>query len=104
MNIPKKIKIGPYDYSVTVENEDWLNAHETYGHCYHAKRKISIVLLDNPSVIDTLLHEVMHACYAVMDLKDKEGEETTVTRLATAMTMVFRDNPKLVALLGELHG
>jgi len=103
MNIPKKIKVGPYDYTISVEDEDWLHSHDTYGQCYDIKRRISIVVLDNPCVVETLLHEILHACYAVMDLKEKEGEETTVTRLATALTMVFRDNPDLVDLIKELN-
>lgn len=103
MNIPKSIKIGPYDYKIVIEDEDWLQMNDCYGSCYDLKKTITVVLLDNPCVIDTLLHEIMHACYTVMGIREKEGEEATVSKLATAMTMVFRDNPELVELLKELN-
>ena len=104
MDIPKKIKVGPYDYKIVVEGLHWYEQHGKYGDCHDDKRQISIVEMDDHTTIDTLLHEVLHACYLVMDIKDKDTEETTVTRLGTALTMVFRDNPKLVELLGDLYG
>lgn len=56
---------------------------------------------------DTLIHEILHAIWATRGLPDKVCEEECVTRLASGLATVIRDNAALwhsigLALKGEL--
>lgn len=44
---------------------------------------------------EKLLHEILHAAYAVWHISPRWGEERTVTALAPALTTILRDNPAL---------
>lgn len=44
---------------------------------------------------DTLIHEVLHAIWASRSMPDRIGEEEAVTRLASGLATVLRDNPDL---------
>lgn len=50
---------------------------------------------------DTLLHEILHACWNQTPLRerDEDDEERTVTALTPLLLGVLRDNPDLVAYL-----
>jgi uncharacterized protein YpmB len=63
-----------------------------FGECNPDERKI--VLKQNQSTeqkADTLIHEINHAIWEMMDISDKDREETTVKRLSTGLTSVLRD-------------
>jgi hypothetical protein len=52
--------------------------------------------------VDTLLHEVFHAIWAIGQLKDKgQEEERAVAVMATYMTQVIRDNPHLMRWIAK---
>ena len=103
-NIPTEVYIGPYTYKVVVENDNWFNKHGVYGLMDRRDMTLSIYLgPDFPTVFDTFLHECLHAMWDLMHLADSDGEEACVTRLSTALTMFFRDNPGVVDLLYELQ-
>lgn len=49
--------------------------------------------------VDTLIHETLHGIVRMMDMRDfadKENEELIVSRFATGLTTVFRDNPEFL--------
>lgn len=50
-------------------------------------------------VIDTMLHEILHAVQYHYILKEQPDDETLVVLLTTALTQLIKDNPKLVELL-----
>lgn len=91
-NHPKKIKIGPYDYTVKEYPKDEEN---NYGACVYRHQEIYISRNQNAQrAADTLLHEVMHAIWdaagleAVPDLH----EEVVVRMMSTWLTGVLNDN------------
>lgn len=105
MDMPKTIRIGYRDFSV----ESWPSAiamaSDRLGEC----DKLNGILrvsdnLDGIKAANTLLHEVMHACWELAELDDKDEEEKTVGCLANQLTQVWRDNPKLVAFLNSQLG
>lgn len=49
---------------------------------------------------DSLLHEVIHAISDYMEIKMREGQ---VTKLATGLLAVLKDNPALAAYLRRKH-
>lgn len=53
---------------------------------------------------NTLIHEVLHCCFRVMDIGDDDKEESAVTKLANALTQVWQDNPDLIAFLDAALG
>lgn len=98
--LPEYVKVGPYTYTVTAKPTGWLNAHGKYGHCDDVAKEICIAVVeDQTTTADTLIHEVLHACFAFMGLTSDDSEETIVSRMASCQLMVMRDNPDLVAFL-----
>ena len=53
------------------------------------------------SVIDTLMHEIIHGMYSVYSLCDEDDEERTVSVLGTGMAALFIDNPDLLKLVSK---
>ena len=48
-------------------------------------------------LVDTVLHEINHAIWAIGNLKtEKEEEERVVAVMASYWTQIFRDNPELI--------
>jgi len=48
-------------------------------------------------LVDTVLHELNHAVWAMGQLEGKaQTEERAVSVMATYWTQIFRDNPKLI--------
>jgi hypothetical protein len=103
MNIPKKIKIGPFWYSVELSQDITRASGDAFGSIHHASNKIFI----DPNACEqqkeeTFIHEVLHACVFITGLshrfnaktKDETPtEEQTVTELSTVLYGVFLDNP-----------
>jgi hypothetical protein len=93
--LPDRVRIGPYDFDIVdLDGED---AEKNYGAFDYSSQTIA-VLPEYPTPfleVDTVLHEILHGIFAVFRLKGKEGEEHLVSTIATGLTMVLRDNPKL---------
>jgi len=92
MNIfDKSVKIG--NVSWNIEKFSHADTNEQQGGCtnvfYH-----TIYMREEGGMedIDTLIHETLHACDAMMTIKLKEDQ---VYKLANALTFVLRDNPWL---------
>ena len=93
----KSIKIGSTDYSIEYVP---LN-EELFGDFSYINSRIRIEQnLTGPPLVDTVLHEVLHAIWRLGQLKDKkEDEERVVAVMATYLTQVLRDNPALMPWL-----
>jgi len=92
---PKKIKIGPYNYSVQLFPDA---THTDHGACVYNHQ--TIFLSENQHAEragDTLLHEVLHAIWDVagFDTMPDLHEETIVRSIATWLSAALRDNPQL---------
>jgi len=104
MNVPNKIKVGGYTYSV-VFVEDLRNERDVklLGQVLYAPTKrISLhedCKEDPKLLLDTLLHEILHSLYHHFDLAEQEEEEKVITTIATGLVMVYVDNPELVDLI-----
>lgn len=95
--MPSSIKVGYRTY--TIRTWDILEADNAnaWGLCDHANGIIWLCTeIDPKIVVDTLLHEIMHAIWNYMGLDEKHGEEPIVHRIGTGLTQVFCDNPQLV--------
>lgn len=98
--MPKAVKVGPYTYRIAVTPDI-----DEFGHTANDAHRIAINVDQSAvSMKDTLLHEVLHACFFTVNLRDQvdfETEERVVRRLATILLQVLRSNPKLVDYLGD---
>ena len=102
MTIPlKTIRVGPFDLalkSLTGEDRD-----KCLG--MFSETQMAILMRDTfaseQQRAETLLHEIIHAIFAVMGIADKDSHERKVSATSIGMAMVFRDNPKLIDYLKE---
>lgn len=102
---PTSIKVGYRLYKV----ERWApieaNARGMFGECCHTTGfiRVSDVLVETDWVkaANTLLHEILHACWYVGDLEDESKQEKTVTVLANQLSAVMRDNPEAFAWIAS---
>lgn len=101
-NFPEKIKVGPYLYNIHEVDGQWSEDHEAHGKCNTQTHNIWInTTYDSAHVLDTLLHELLHALWSQYNLKDKEEEEDVVTRLATGLVQLLLDNKHLLKFIKE---
>lgn len=108
MNLPKKIKVGPFDYAVdddlpALRKEMVALKAELLGWSDEITLRISINPEQAPGMLrDTLLHEVLHQVFNMTGQADewgKEGAEEAILRLTPALLAVLRENPKVVDYL-----
>lgn len=93
----KSVKVGPTDFSIEyVPLND-----EIFGDFSYINSRIRIEEnLKGTALVDTVLHEILHAIWKLGQLKDKrEDEERAVAIMATYLTQVLRDNPNMLTWL-----
>jgi len=93
----KSVKVGPTDFSIEyVPLND-----EIFGDFSYINSRIRIEEnLKGSALVDTVLHEILHAIWKLGQLKDKrEDEERAVAIMATYLTQVLRDNPNMLTWL-----
>ena len=94
MKLPSSIRVGCYDISVQQMEDREAMSHGIYGHYASTEHTIRINGELSPiKMLNTLMHEVFHACYDIAGLSDEDEEERIVTLMANACTQVVRDNP-----------
>jgi hypothetical protein len=99
MQIPKVIKIGPYDYNITYPHH--FEKHENCrGRVCYTSNTIQIDPTDHEGRVEnpyrvwqTLFHEVVHAA---CDLSQIEISEQETDRLATTLFTIMTDNDWLL--------
>lgn len=97
----KKIKIGYRNYRV-VTNSDLLAEVYAAARVHNPTQVIEYSTNYPPSeIVDSLIHEVLHAVWDLHINKEKAREEEAVTLLAHGLTQVFKDNPKFITELLE---
>lgn len=93
MKRPNAIKVLNLDYTIEWCDDDWREQTASHGqHCY-ARQMIRIQRTTPQIEADTFLHEVMHAIADAMSISDGASEEEFVSRTATGLITVWRDNP-----------
>lgn len=111
MNLPKKIKIGPFTYRFKKTAEDYMDAaykyNDTLARGFTDCDTCTFYLhpdLETPAEIEVSLHEAFHAIYYTMGLHETIGhkkEETIVGAMATGALMLIRDNHKFIQYLQQ---
>ena len=101
---PRRIKVGAFDYTVE-HNPQALEDVGGDAALWNAQLRIAVNKDQAPGYLrDSLLHELLHACYQQSGLYDpekKEYEERVVSHMTPRILDVLRANPRLVAWLTE---
>lgn len=100
IKLPESIKVGHLEIEVISINQkeaDSIGADGLFSY-RHATMRINVD--QHPSqVIETVLHECLHALWSVAAFNSKDEEEDHVTRLAPLLLTLFVDNPELFELM-----
>jgi hypothetical protein len=100
-SFPKSIRIGPFTIPVFIKDMPKDEEGRILFGLYTPASSIELNTTA-PNAIhaaDTMLHEVLHGVYGNAGLGPMSQEEQVVSAIATGLTQVLRDNPKLVAWL-----
>lgn len=108
--LPKSIKVGPYRYAVRVD--DATVDKEAGGRDLYAITRTGvheIVFRKNTEDLQaTLLHEVLHAVWALSGLDGRweshPTEEDAIETLDSLLLAVLQENPSLVSYLTAAGG
>ena len=107
MRLPEKVKVGPFEWTVRMESLntslDRAANGFNYGATVKSQLEIQLAIGQAPGNLrDTLLHEVLHACWHTASLSSSAADEEEVcSRLSTVLLSVLRENPQLVEFLVE---
>lgn len=95
--LPASIRVGYRTFTTEIMTPRQAEARNAYGECDNAQGIIRIWAdLDPVKSADTMIHEVLHACYCIAALEDEDKEERIVRTLAHQLAQVWRDNPALI--------
>jgi hypothetical protein len=100
--LPKKIKIGPYDWVVVIKEGP--NANCGSAVFQHLELRLWPANIKNPAlVVGVVLHECLHVIYDfhALDKLPKQTsrddvEEKVITAFEGGLVSLFRDNPKMM--------
>jgi hypothetical protein len=97
MDIPRYLKVGPFNYTVELHDGYWNKDDiRVYGEVDERSATIHLDVDASPEVIrDSIVHEVIHAILLMYDRDD----EDLVRLLAPMLLQIMRDNPKLMLAL-----
>lgn len=98
-DLPPSVRVGPHDIRfATLGTAD---AKKNYGTFVPAEQQIQLQqeYTSGSMAAETVLHELLHAIFAVATVQVKQGEEHIVSVVATYLAQIIRDNPEFVIWL-----
>lgn len=97
--LPEDVRLGPYSFTVGFEKA--LNRSSLLGETHGSDLNILLNPSQHPMVLrETVVHELLHACFAVSSLThalSDEEEERIVAILSPWLLMLLRDNADMLA-------
>ena len=96
--LPSRVRVCGFDFDIVAYRRMEAVGAQKWGEFSSAELTIRIDPCARPQkVVDTMLHEILHAMMWVYDLNAiKDDEERVCSVLATAWLAFFRDNPTVV--------
>ncbi len=102
-SLPKRVKVGAWDYTIEIWEAKQANSERKFGASYGDCKKILIDTSYGPQqAASTLLHEIFHCVYHRWKIEKGFDEEQTIDRLMEGLAAVWRDNPAVMAWIGQL--
>ncbi len=103
MNIPKNVKVGPWNYKIEEFEAAEAATAQRYGEHDGNKKiiRVDFTHWGHGQASCTLFHEIMHACchVACLDVEELKDEEDLVRPLTNMMIQVLWDNPKVAKFI-----
>lgn len=98
---PAAVKIGPYQIRIAQLSRS--DAETDWGNFSARSQQISLSdsFPTRQIEAETVLHEILHALWWSMHVKQKDGEERIVSALGVGVAQIVRDNPELIDWLVE---
>lgn len=97
MKLPKKIKVGPFDYEVGMMDRVYAAEQQRKAECDRFLFKIDIHPdLPDDGIKEALMHEIIHAVYHAGGLCPGDDEERVAYVMGVFLAQVFKDNPALL--------
>ena len=92
MRPPKHIRVGYRNWRIKCAE-----LRDRYGECDKEAGLILYSPGQSPDVrLNTIIHEILHACFESGHVVDSDDEEKTVTILANQLSDVLSSNPDLL--------
>lgn len=92
MELPTEVWVMGHRWEIEETGEEWFNDADTWGDCCSQKRKIRVYCGGGGSITrDTLLHEILHACWHILAFHEKEEEERVVNSMASVLIGIIDD-------------
>jgi hypothetical protein len=92
MSLPKEVWVMGHRWTIHEVAEEWFEDTDAYGNCCSVKRRIQIYTGGGGSITrDTLLHEILHACWTMLAFHEKEEEEKVVNSLSSVLIGIIDD-------------
>lgn len=98
-DVRQRVKIGHVVFDVVPMHEAPRKERKERNFGFVKFREARIFVDDTVGAseqVDTLFHEVLHVIYRNAGMSTDATEESVVTALATGLTTVFYDNPRLL--------
>ena len=104
MTLPTEVWVMGHRWEIIKAEQDWFDDTDAYGNCCSVKRKIRIYTGGGGSTTrDTLLHEILHACWSMLALSEKEEEERVVNSLSSVLIGLM-DDPRNASVVNFILG
>jgi hypothetical protein len=92
--LPESVRIGPHEYRI--DRQSVFNGEGMLGTLDYKESAIRLKPHPTPStLVDTLLHECVHAMWWQAGLERTGDKEPVAQMLGAGLTALFRDNPWL---------
>ena len=101
--LPKRIRVLNLTFKIKWLDETTHSAAEAYGFCCYDTQTIGITeRLEKDQMADVILHEIIHALYFAMGLKEDSDEERVAHGISAGLCTVFKSNPKFFKWWSDL--
>lgn len=105
-SLPDSIKVLHRRFKLTEKSMMEFSVDRRLGSTNLVKGEIEFLDTGDTDVVETIIHEALHAVWAMFDLpndpKQDDLEEHVVRTLATGLVTIMTDNPRLFLTLQAL--
>lgn len=92
MSLPEEVWVMGHRWTIHETDKEWFEDMDSWGNCCSQKRKIQVYCGGGGSITrDTLLHEVLHACWYILAFSEKEEEERVINSMASILIGIIDD-------------
>jgi hypothetical protein len=101
MDLPDKIKIGPFTYKISIveglvdeDGDECFGLHSFADQTIYLLKGLPLAVLSS-----TLMHELLHAIWTTRALPKRPTEERVVENFEVGLLSLFQDNPELIDII-----